>query len=310
MKKVSVLMSIYNENENQIKKSVNSILNQSYKNLELIIIIDNPSNKNEYLKIMKKNFDDNRIKILINEKNIGLALSMNKAFNYSDGYYIARMDADDIAYQKRIENEVESLEKGNYDFVCTGYIFIDEEDNQINGTYKYYQPDELKRALITTNCIHHPTVLMKRENFEKVGGYRNFPCSQDYDLWLRLLEQQCQFIMIDEPLLKYRVREDSTTSRKKFLQAVTLYYISLLFYQRLTNGHDDYSEKNYKMFVDKCNKKYKSYKENINKIQSIQKKLGASRIKDIYYRFILLVKSNFIRDTYLLKIRIKKLIPY
>lgn len=303
-------MSIYNENENQIKESVSSILNQSYKNLELIIIIDNPSNKNEYLKTMKKNFDDNRIKILVNEKNMGLALSMNKAFNYSEGYYIARMDADDIAYQKRIEKEVERLEKGNYDFVCTGYIFIDEKDNQINGTYKYYQPDELKRALITTNCIHHPTVLMKRENFEKVGGYRNFPCSQDYDLWLRLLEQQCQFIMIDEPLLKYRVREDSITSRKKFLQAVTLYYISLLFYQRLTNGHDNYSEENYKIFVEKCNKKYKLYKKNINKIQSIQKKLGTSSFKDIYYRFVLLIKSNFIRDTYLLKIKIKKFLSF
>ena len=68
MKKVSILMSIYNEKEDQIKKSVNSILNQSYKNLELVIVIDNPSYKNEYLEIMKKNFNDTRIKILINEK--------------------------------------------------------------------------------------------------------------------------------------------------------------------------------------------------------------------------------------------------
>ena len=306
MKKVSILMSVFNEKDYQIKESINSILNQTYKNLELIIVIDNPHLESEYLEIIRNNFDDNIIKIIINGKNIGLALSMNKAFSSSNGYYIARMDADDIADQRRIEMEVETLEKENCDFVCTGYTFIDENDNQLERNYRYYQPNELKKTLTVTNCIHHPTVLMKRESFQKVGGYRNFPCSQDYDLWLRLLEQRCRFIMIDEPLLKYRIRSDSTTSKKNYLQAITLYYISNLFYQRIISGHDNYSEENYRTFIIECNKKYKSFKENINKIQSMQKKMGKNHIKDICYRLILFMQSNFIRDTYLLKMRIRQ----
>ena len=306
MNKVSVLMSIYNENESEIKKSINSILCQSYTNIELIIVIDNQNKIKEYCDLINNNFIDDRLYVVCNEKNIGLALSMNKAFSLSSGYYIARMDADDIAVYDRIEKEVKCLESEKYDFVCTGFEYIDENDQILDGSYIYYTPDELKKSLITTNCIHHPTVLMRRTIFEKVSGYRNFPCSQDYDLWLRMLEQECRFVMINEPLLKYRIRKNSITNRKKFLQAMTLYYISSLFYQRIIDGKDNYSLENYNLFIEKCENKYKNYKKNIKSIQLIQKKLGQNRFKNLFYRFILLFVSNFIRDSYLLKIKIKR----
>lgn len=306
MEKVSILMSIYNENESEIYKSINSILTQSYTNIELVIVIDNPNKTNEYNALINRNFNDDRLRILNNDKNIGLALSMNKAFTHSSGEYIARMDADDIATQDRIEKEVKLLKNENCDFICTGYSYIDENDNKIDGSYIYYNPIQLKKSLVTTNSIHHPTVLMRREVFEKVNGYRDFPCSQDYDLWLRLLENNCKFSMIDEPLLLYRIRENSTTNRKKFMQACTLYYISLLFYERITNGNDSYSIENYNNFIMECNHRYKYHKDNIESIQAIQKKLGRGLVSDIFNRTILLFKSKFIRDSYLIKLKIKK----
>lgn len=307
MKKVSILMSIYNESEKEILESINSILNQTYQNIELIIVIDNPQKKLTYTKIINNHFNDKKqIKVIYNDQNIGLAMSMNKAFKNSKGFYVARMDADDIAHIERIQKEVYEIETNDYDLICSGYTFIDEENRIISNSYIYYTSDDIKNNLITTNCIHHPTVLMKRDIFQKVGGYRDFPCSQDYDLWLRLLQNGCKFFMIDEPLIKYRIRENSTTNRKRFLQACTLFYINQLFYQRITIGKDVYSKENYHKFINECNIRYKSYKRNIIKIQKIQRKLGQNILKDILIRLVLLIKSNFIRDTYFLKIKIRK----
>ncbi|MCR0265381.1 glycosyltransferase [[Clostridium] innocuum] len=307
MKKVSVIMSVYNETFDEISASLNSIINQTYADIEIIIVVDNPSKSDEYKFIFDGYLQNyHNIIVLYNKKNIGLAMSMNKAFQKSTGVYIARMDADDIAFQKRIEKEVMVVEEGIYDFVCTGYIFINEEGNHIPGDYIHYSPDEIKRILFTTNCIHHPTVLMKRDIFEKVGGYRDFPCSQDYDLWLRLLEENCKFYMIDEPLLKYRKRSLSTTNRKRFLQACTLFYISKLCYTRLQYKYDNYSKTNYKEFINMCNIRYRYHKNNIEYLQGIQNKIGKKKLNDVFLRILLLLKSNFIRDSYYLKYRIKK----
>ncbi|NCC70367.1 glycosyltransferase [bacterium] len=311
MEKVSILMSIYNEKENEVRQSLYSLLNQTYRNIEIIIVVDNPTENDKYKKILESFlFENKKIKVLYNELNIGLAMSMNKAFNISQGKYIARMDADDVADANRIEKEVSIIENGKYDFICTGFEYIDENNNQIPGTYIHYTPDTLKRTLITTNCIHHPTVLMKRSLFKKVGGYRNFPCSQDYDLWLRLLESKCNFYMINEPLLKYRIRTDSTTNRNRFLQACTLYYISQLFYQRIKFKNDDYSIENYDIFIKICHEKYRFHRKNIKHIQRIQKKLGFSLFLDVILRCYLFLISKFIRDNYLLKYKVKKSLSY
>ena len=122
MKKVSILMSIYNESEREIGLSINSILEQTYEDIELIIVIDNPKEKEKYLKLLEKyTLNYSNIIVSCNEENIGLAMSMNKAFELSNGDYIARMDADDISIKNRIEKEVNIIENHGYDFVFTRY---------------------------------------------------------------------------------------------------------------------------------------------------------------------------------------------
>ena len=303
--KVSILMSIYNENESEIFKSIDSLVTQTYRNVEIIIIVDNPLEKGKYAEILKPYEDNNRIIVSYNAQNIGLARSMNVAFDLSSGDYIARMDADDVSVHDRIEKQVNIIKEQQADLVCTGYRFIDEMDREIEGRYLYYSPDNLKKSLLTTNSIHHPTILMKKEMFVKSGGYRDFPSSQDYDLWLRLLELDCKFYMIDEALLFYRIRSDSTTNRKRFEQACTNFYISALFYQRLTTDADDYSKENYEAFIRECDTKYSACKKQIVSIQKMQKRIGHGIFVTIATRLWLVFSSDFVRDTYFLKLKIK-----
>lgn len=103
MKKISVVMSIYNENIDEIKASIDSILNQTYENIEFIIILDNPTRLDINVLLTEYQKNDTRIKVIYNQKNEGLALSLNKGLEIATGEYIARMDSDDISLQDRLK---------------------------------------------------------------------------------------------------------------------------------------------------------------------------------------------------------------
>ncbi|QFJ55859.1 glycosyltransferase family 2 protein [Pseudobutyrivibrio xylanivorans] len=107
---ISVIMSVFNEKIDWIKQSVQSILNQTYANLEFIIVIDNPNvDKSVLLYLNGLPHIDSRVKILMNEKNVGLAISLNRALAVATGELIARMDADDISEIDRLEKEIKYL---------------------------------------------------------------------------------------------------------------------------------------------------------------------------------------------------------
>ena len=105
---VSVIMATYKEPENLLRQAIESILNQSYKDFEFIIILDNPGNK-EHIEIVKSyQKQDSRIRFYINEKNAGLTATLNRGIELSRGKYICRMDADDISMPERIQDQKES----------------------------------------------------------------------------------------------------------------------------------------------------------------------------------------------------------
>ena len=110
---VSVIMAEYNTNEKLLKESIESILNQTYKNFEFIIVDDCGTNN---VKKITEEYNDKRIKVLKNKKNSGLVFSLNKAINMCEGKYIARMDTDDYSYPKRLEKQVTFIEK-NKEFI-------------------------------------------------------------------------------------------------------------------------------------------------------------------------------------------------
>ena len=172
---ISVLMSIYNENENEIKKSVESILNQTFHDFEFIIVIDNPSMY--YVENILKSYNDDRLICLKNESNIGLAMSMNRAASIAKGKYIARMDADDISDLNRFQEEYTYLESHpNIGLVCTNYHYIDENNNTVNFESINVNFKSYKKLLPYINMIHHPTVMIRKQVFV-YDGWREPLCS-------------------------------------------------------------------------------------------------------------------------------------
>lgn len=251
MPKASVLMSVYNESEEELKLAVESILNQTYKDFEFIIVLDNPDNKERLQQLEDYAAEDSRIKILRNEKNIGLALSLNRAFEQSSGKYLIRMDADDISIPERFQKQIDFMESTDYDLICASYNCIDDEGNKADKIIHYYTERQIYNHLSIENVIHHPTVVMRREAFEKAGKYRNFPCAQDYDLWLRMLAQGSSMYMMPEELLYYRVSGESISSKKLHQQLSTLEYIRHIYYVRQKTGEDIYDYDKYLIYIKK-----------------------------------------------------------
>lgn len=293
MPKISVLMSVFNEKLDYVKLSVLSILNQTYKDFELIIINDNPNlekNVSDYLNFLTE--QNNAITIVNNKKNVGLAESMNIAFSHSSGKYIARMDSDDISSLDRFEKQIKILEDNHYDLVCSYFEVINENSEIIIKHYSpKYNNSNIDIYLPYTNTIHHPTVMMTRKMFEKAGKYRNFPCAQDYDLWLRFLDNNAKFYVIKENLLKYRIRNNSVTRKKHFIQKLTLRYIQNLYKMRKRLGYDNYSIENYNEYL---------IKNHINDEKYVTRCIQEKELNDKYVK--LRNKGSFIK--YLLKIKI------
>ena len=185
---ISVIMSVYND-EKYIAKAIDSILTQSFSNFELIICDDYSTDRSSNI-IEKYVKQDNRIVFFKNEKNLGLATSLNRCIERAKGKYIARMDSDDISLPNRFEVEYNYLED-NSDIVVVGCKCqcIDENDEiykdfQIHsGSVSFY--DAIKKVQIV-----HPTVMMRKEALLSVDGYtvNNLTLrAEDYDLWLSLI---------------------------------------------------------------------------------------------------------------------------
>lgn len=208
-------MSVYKEPIEWIKESVDSILHQSYRNFEFIIIIDNPNNQEIIGFLKETSLLDSRVKIFINSENLGLTKSLNKAISLSGNTeYIARMDADDIALKDRLQKQIDFLDKNKHIGVCgTG---IDYFGTKVGTNIYPLSTDDV--YLFIENCFAHSTVVMRRNVL--VNGYYNedFIVSQDYELWNRLYAEGVLFHNIPEVLLKYRVSSQQIMHSKGELQ--------------------------------------------------------------------------------------------
>ena len=172
---VSILMSVYNS-ENTLKKSLESILNQTYQNIELLLVDDCSSDKS--LNILEKYADrDKRIKLLVNENNIGLTKSLNKLLLHAEGQYIARQDADDISCENRIEFQQNYILKSKNKILTSRALVM--HSNRVIPKYSFYLPNSY--VINYKNPFIHGTLFMKKSIMDEIGGYdENFYFSQDY----------------------------------------------------------------------------------------------------------------------------------
>lgn len=214
MKHVSVIMSIYNEDVITISRSINSILNQTYKDFEIVIVIDNPDNFEATQLVINFSLVNTNLKYIINSKNIGLPASLNKAIRLSEGKYIARQDADDESDINRLRNQMECIEKnGETEVLGCSLAYTDIETNRILFIRKYKENvgSEIKRY----NPLAHPTMVIKKENFELYGYYDeiNSFLAEDYDLWFRWYNQGVKFKNLDQVLYTYFQSKENKKNR-------------------------------------------------------------------------------------------------
>lgn len=207
---VSIIMSTYNESIQELSKSIGSVIGQTYSNLEFIIVCDNPSNSEmvEYL----SNIKNRKMQLLINNQNMGLVTSLNRALGVANGDYIVRMDADDICISTRIRDELLFLNQANCDLVGSYVELIDEHDNTIKPIMAFpEQHNQIQKYIRWGNCVCHPTWLVKREVYEKLDGYRNAPHCEDYDFLNRALLNGYRVGNLAKVELKYRIRQSGVS---------------------------------------------------------------------------------------------------
>lgn len=211
---ISVVMANYNTPTEYLFESIDSILNQTYKNFELIIVNDA---SDESLYNILQNYTDDRIKIFENKKNMGLASSLNKAIRLAKGNYIARMDTDDISLPKRFEMQVEFLENNpEVGVLGTGAIYIGQRKRIKKFTREH---EKIKSSLLFQNQMLHPSVMIRKEIFNDDNNLYNsrYLTSQDYELWSRLV-WKTNFYNLPEILLKYRTHGGQLTASRANLQ--------------------------------------------------------------------------------------------
>lgn len=223
---VSVIMSVYMEPIEYITKSIESIIYQTYNDLEIIIILDNPCYKEAELIIRTYSQQDDRISFIVNERNQGLTQCLNKALSLAKGDYVARMDADDISDKTRISEEIEYLKQNRLDFVGCQVRRINSMGKVVEKcTNISYPAGCIRKTLIYDNCIAHPTWLLKRSVYESLNGYRDIPACEDYDFLLRAAKKGFSIGIVDRTLFSYRINENGISGKNRFRQFITCIYL-------------------------------------------------------------------------------------
>ena len=202
---VSVIVGV-NRDDGTLVQSIESILSQTYSGFELIIVNDGSSEK---VKKVVENFLDERI-VLINSPKIGLTAALNIALKESNGKYIARHDAGDFSLKHRIFEQIKFLENNTSVSMCGTWIKETSSSGVDLGITSFPVTDsEIKNSILYQNVFCHGSIMAKKDDLMQLNGYREeFKHSQDYDLWLRLIES-FEVANLEKPLYVRVISPDS-----------------------------------------------------------------------------------------------------
>lgn len=229
-------MSIYKEPIEWIKLSIESVLNQTYPNMEYVIVLDNPNHyeAKEYIKdLVRRQFN---ITFLINEKNLGLVQSLNKGLLYCSGDFVARMDADDISLPDRIERQLLYLEKHKLDVIGCGIELFDEYHTTRKRSIVHKFSCRFNVRYYT--CLAHPSWIVKKSVYDSLKGYRNIDTCEDFDFLNRAINCGYSIGNYPEVLLRYRLNNNSISHTKYYKQYATMRFLSNYYRKRMIPSVD------------------------------------------------------------------------
>ena len=207
-KTISVIMSVYND-ENNVANAIQSILDQTFDDFEFLII-DDCSTDNTYEE-MSKFLNDSRVKLYVNEENIGLTKSLNKLIEESNGKYIFRQDSDDISFKNRFVEQIKILETKDIK-TCTTRA-IDLNNNKIIPGISAWIPKKITMKF--KNPYIHGTLAIEKLLLNSIGNYsEDFYYSQDFRLYLDLSQKNEKIYEIKKPLYKLNTSNNISTINK------------------------------------------------------------------------------------------------
>ena len=220
---VTIIIPFYQKRK-FFSKTINSILNQSYKKFKIIIIYDDENKKDlDFL----KNFKNKKIKIIINKKNLGVGKSRNKGIKITKTKYIAFCDADDVWQKHKLKKQIYYTEKMKAEFSHTDYNIINDED-KIIGKMKIKKKTSYSKLLKSCD-IGLSTVIIKTKILKK-NLFNSLKTKEDYALWLKLMRSGVKISGINKILSSWRKSSFSLSSnvKQKIFDAFKLYY----FYEK------------------------------------------------------------------------------
>ena len=217
---ISVILPVYNAGK-YLRDSIESILNQSYKNFELIII--NDGSKDESLNVIEEYKQNDERIIVINRENRGLIASLNEGIEKSRGNYIARMDQDDISLENRLEIQYEYMKDNNLDICGGDYLEIDENSVIIVKRSVFQNDYEILLTMASNVPFAHPSVMIKKDFLKSnklVYGMNGHREAEDLDLWINMYNSGARFGNINKTILKYRILSTSMSraNHKKIMK--------------------------------------------------------------------------------------------
>lgn len=211
MPKISVIMPAYNA-EKYIGEAIESILNQTFTDFELIVINDGSADKTKDIIL---SYTDSRIVYLENEKNSGIVVTLNKGIDIATGEYIARMDSDDISLPTRFERQIAFMDTHTEIGVLGTAIKTFGESVQEQTRIFSTKPNKLKADLLFSTNIAHPSVMMRKSVLDKhnIRYDLEYAGAEDFLMWWNL-SQKTQIATLPEVLLNYRIHKSQITHDK------------------------------------------------------------------------------------------------
>lgn len=304
MSSISVLMSVYKEPTEWLRESIDSILNQTFKDFEFIIICDNPSYEAGIELLHNYSKEDSRIVFIMNEQNMGLTRSLNKGLTFAKGDYIARMDADDISLPDRLKKQYYYLEKHPEVVVCgSDIVLFGDQKRRVS-----YPETMDEMFLFLESPFAHPSIMARSTWMKQVKYDESFVVSQDYKLWIDLYEQGAVFYNIQEPLLMYRMSNTQISSNPKKHKAqleasITIRRKALSLYckdHRINNPLEKVSSIDYSSLCEALETIELPNEQKKQFLFYLYCSLNCSVVKKVWYmlkngHFILLNSKDFLR---------------